>query len=63
MARPTKWKPEFAEQVYNYTLLGATDEQLAVFLGVHVDTIYAWAASNPEFSEARKGARSWPTSR
>lgn len=51
---PTKWKPEIAEQVYNYALLGATDEQLAQFLNVHIDTIYDWANNNVAFSDARR---------
>lgn len=54
MARPTKWHEDMAEQVYNYTLLGATDEQLADFLKVDVATIYRWAQSNEAFCEARK---------
>jgi hypothetical protein len=57
--RPTKWSDEMSEQVYNYTLLGATDEQLAEFLGVDVATIYRWADPDcdqfrQEFCDARR---------
>lgn len=57
MARPTKYKPEYSEQVYKFCLLGATDEQIADFLGVAVSTIYLWAQVEPEFSEARKNGK------
>ncbi|WP_300485812.1 hypothetical protein [Methylobacter sp.] len=40
--RPTAYKPEYAEQAYNYSLLGATDKQLAEFFRVSVRTINAW---------------------
>ena len=30
--RPSKYKEEYAEQAYNYCLLGAIDDQLASFL-------------------------------
>jgi len=39
-------------------LLGATDEELAVFLGVAVSTVNKWKKEKPEFSEAIKEGKS-----
>lgn len=50
--RPSAYKPEFAEQVYNYCLLGATDEQLAGFFHVTRRTIDTWKKTQPEFADA-----------
>ncbi|MGH1360993.1 MAG: helix-turn-helix domain-containing protein [Burkholderiaceae bacterium] len=52
--QPTKYKPEYVAQSKRLCLLGATDEQLADFFEVHVDTIYEWKKVHPEFSEALK---------
>lgn len=61
--RPTKYRAEYAEQVYKLCLLGATDEQLADFFEVHVDTIHEWAAKRRKFSEARKRGKTQADSR
>ena len=50
--QPTSYKPEYAEQAYNYCLLGATDERLADFFKVAISTIYNWKNQNPDFLEA-----------
>lgn len=52
--RPTKYKAEYGEQVFKLCLLGATDEQLADFFGVVVQTIHNWAEKHPAFLEARR---------
>ncbi len=52
--RPSKFKPEFAEQVFKLCLLGATDEQIADFFGVSVSTVNRWKVSEPEFWESLK---------
>lgn len=52
--RPTRYRKEFAEQVYKLCLLGATDEQLGDFFEVSVQTIHNWTEKHPEFLEARK---------
>jgi hypothetical protein len=54
MARPTKYNKTYDRQVYRLALLGATDQELADFFEVNVDTIYEWAKVHPSFSEARK---------
>ena len=52
--RPTKYKEEYNELVYNYSLLGATDSELASFLGVCVATIHNWRNTEPLFLESIK---------
>lgn len=52
--RPSKYKPEFADQARQLTNLGATDHDLAVFFKVADSTLYLWKLEHPEFSEALK---------
>lgn len=54
MARPTKYKPEYNEQVYKLCLLGATDEQIARFFEVTEKTVNNWKTSEPEFLQSLK---------
>jgi hypothetical protein len=54
VARPTKYKAEYAGQAAKLCLLGATDAQLADFFEVSVSTINLWKVQHPEFSEAIK---------
>ena len=60
--RPPKYKPEFAEKAYKFCLLGMNNTQLAEVFDVHLDTIYTWIKTIPEFSErlseGREGADS-----
>lgn len=58
MARPSKYKPEFAEQAAKLCKLGATDAQLADFFEVAVSTINLWKVQHPEFSESIKVPKS-----
>jgi len=54
--RPSKYKEEYAEQAYNYCLLGAIDEQLASFFDVSVTTINTWKETYPDFlASIKKG--------
>lgn len=48
----SKYKPEYDELAYNYSLLGATDKQLAEFLDVSVATINNWKIDHPSFLES-----------
>lgn len=50
--RPTKFKPEFAEQVGKLCEIGATDYEIARFFGVNTLTIYRWKAEHPDFCKA-----------
>jgi hypothetical protein len=54
MARPTKYKPEYAEQAAKLCKLGATDAQLADFFEVAISTINLWKVEHAEFSESVK---------
>ena len=50
--RPSKYREEFAEQVYKLCLLGATDEELADFFEVDDSTLYRWRQEHDAFREA-----------
>jgi transposase-like protein len=53
IGRPSKYRPEFAEQAYKLCLLmGATDADLAAFFEVHENTILAWKAAHLAFKDA-----------
>jgi len=54
MARPTKYRAEFAEQARKLCRLGATDRELADFFGVQESTINKWKLAHPAFSESLK---------
>lgn len=54
MARPTKYKAEFAEQARKLCLLGATDADMAEFFEVTESTINKWKLDHKEFSESLK---------
>lgn len=54
MARPTKYKPEFARFAQKMTKLGATDIEIADALEINVATLYRWSASNKQFCESLK---------
>lgn len=55
--RPTKYSTEYAERARQYCLLGATDERLAEFFDVNIDTIHTWKKAHIEFSDAIKEGR------
>lgn len=48
--RPTKYKPEYAEQARKYCLLGATDAELAESFDVAEATINNWKLAHPKFT-------------
>jgi len=54
MARPSKYKKEFAEQARKLCLLGHTDADLAKFFEVSESTINKWKLVHSEFSESIK---------
>lgn len=57
MGRPTRFEPEMCDQAHNYCLLGATNDDLADFFGVHPSTIDRWIAAHVEFRDAVKRGR------
>lgn len=50
--RPSKFKPAYCELAQNFCLLGATDADVARFLGIGLRTIQDWKVDHPEFAEA-----------
>ncbi len=52
--RPTKYKPEYDEQVAKLCKLGATDSDLADFFNVSRSTLSLWKVKHESFSDALK---------
>jgi hypothetical protein len=63
VARPSKYKPEYAEQARKICQLGATDQQLADFFEVSCSTLNLWKIEHPEFSESLKLGKELPDSK
>ena len=57
MARPSKYKEEYAEQAYKLCLLGATDKDMADFFGVEESTINNWKKTKDGFLESLKSGK------
>jgi hypothetical protein len=55
--RPSKYKPEYAEQAYKYCLLGATDKDLSDFFEVDEATVNRWKKDYPEFCKSLKAGK------
>lgn len=55
--RPSKYKPEYAEQAYKLCLLGATDKDLANFFEVDEATINRWKDAHPDFCKSLKAGK------
>lgn len=58
--RPTDFRPEFVDEAFKQTLLGATLDGLAEYFGKSVATICEWKNKFPEFDEAIKKGRKKP---
>lgn len=54
MARPTKYKEEYAKQAEKICKLGATDRDLSEFFEVSESTINLWKLQHEDFSESIK---------
>lgn len=52
VGRPTKYDPAMCEKVVEEMKTGATREEMAGFLGIHVDTFYEWLDRYQDFSDA-----------
>lgn len=55
--RPTDYKPEYCEQAKKLCALGATDQEMADFWGVHVRSVYRWKAEHDDFCQALKAGK------
>jgi len=54
VARPTKYKEEYAKQAEKICRLGATDRDLSEFFEVSESTINLWKLQHEDFSESIK---------
>ena len=55
--RPTRYAPEHAEMARLYYESGATDQQVANLLRIHLATLYRWRELHPEFAEAAQAGK------
>lgn len=55
--RPSRYKPEYAEQAKKLCMLGLTDKELAKFFEVSEQTLNTWKKAHPEFLESLKGGK------
>jgi len=55
--RPTDFAAEMIEQAAKLCSLGATDDEMADFFGIHRATLYRWKLEHPEFCDAIKIAK------
>lgn len=58
MARPSKYKPEFAAQAAKLCALGATDREVAEFFGVTERTLHNWQGEHEALFHALKVGKS-----
>lgn len=56
--RPTKYKPEYCEQLIEHMTEGLSYESFGANCNVCRDTLYEWEKQHKEFSDARKVGRS-----
>lgn len=57
VGRPTKFKPEFYEQVMKYCLLGAKNDELAEHLGISTMTLQNWMVTDEKFVSTIRAGR------
>jgi hypothetical protein len=55
--RPSRYRPEFAEQAMKLCRLGATDRELADFFSCDVATVHRWKTAHGEFRDALKDGK------
>jgi hypothetical protein len=54
MGRPTLYKKEYNDTVYKLCLLGATDTEIADFIGIEESTLNLWKNKHQDFMESIK---------
>lgn len=57
VGRPSKYKPEYCEQLIEHMSNGYSFESFAADLSVSKDTLYEWSKVYPEFSDAHAVGR------
>lgn len=61
--RPTTYKQEYVAQAAKLCMLGATDDEMADFFGVHRATLYRWKLEHQDFCDAIKGGKAFADER
>ena len=61
--RPTKYKPSYCKTAKSLAKLGATDFEIAQFIGVSYSTLRLWLSQHPKFSAAIKLGKAPPDKR
>jgi len=56
--QPTKYKKEYCEKLIESGRLGKSFRWFCASIGVHWDTGYEWMKHHPDFSDAKKEAKS-----
>ena len=54
MGAPTKYKPEYCQQVIDHMTRGLSFESFAGFLGVTKSTIYNWLEEHKDFLDSKE---------
>lgn len=52
--RPSRYRLEISESVFDLALAGLTDQEMAEKLGIALSTLNLWKRKHPEFSESIK---------
>lgn len=55
--RPSTYASDYVEQAAKLCALGATDDEMADFFGVHRSTLYRWKLEHPDFCDAIKAGK------
>ena len=61
--RPTVYRKEYDELVFNLCLLGATDKQIATTLGIAESTLNRWKEKHKGFRESLKQGKDYANGR
>jgi len=57
IGRPSAYRDEYVEQAAKLCALGATDDEMADFFGVHRATLYRWKLEHSDFCDAIRSAK------
>ena len=55
--RPSDYTKKHPIIVFNFALLGLSDERIAAAMGIDITTFHAWKNKKPEFSQALQDGR------
>lgn len=57
--RPTKYTPDMCDKIVELGKIGASKHEMAMELGISIDTFMVWQIENTQFSEAVRTAMSF----